>query len=66
MRSMSASRGTVPLARTSRSKGVEPSKTALARMGSRLTSRLLVSETRFSESMYALMIGRNSVGRYRA
>ena len=51
IRSMSASRGTLPLASTSRSREDSPSKTALARMGLSLTRRLFVSETRFSVSI---------------
>ena len=60
---MRASRGTLPLAITSRSKGVLLPKTAFARMGLRFTRRLLVFEIRFSDSMYAAMMGRSSVGR---
>ncbi len=51
MRSMRASRGTLPLAITSRSREELPSKTAFARIGFRLTRRLFFSDTRFSDSI---------------
>ena len=51
MRSMRASRGTLPLAMTSRSREELPSKTAFARIGLRFTKRLFLSDIRFSDSM---------------
>ena len=60
---MRASRGTLPLARTSRSMDEWPSNTAFARMGLRFTRRLLVADTKFSFSMYEVMMGRSSAGR---
>ena len=51
MRSIRASRGTLPLAMTSRSKEELLSNTAFARIGSRLTKRLFLSDIRFSDSI---------------
>ena len=62
---MRASRGTVPLAMTSRSREELPLKTAFAIMGFILMRRLLVEDIKFSDSMYASIICRISVGRNR-
>ena len=51
MRSMRASRGTLPLAMTSRSNEELPLKTAFARIGFRLTERLFLFDIRFSDSI---------------
>ena len=64
IRSINASRGTLPFAITSLSSEELPPKTAFASIGFRLIRRLLVLEIKFSDSMYAAIIGRSSVGRY--